>query len=84
MAEWKATLRKIEEGTSIMREKFVAFLRIHHVTAEGCTCANYCTFAMCEGVLLWLLVREPKLKVPSRFSWEIVPQLLSWAVLSAR
>ena len=59
VAERKATLRKIEEGTSITWEVFVAFLRIHRVTADGCTCANYCTFAMCEGVLLWLLVKEP-------------------------
>ena len=47
VAEWKATLRKIEEETSITWEGFVAFLRIHHVTADGCTCAHYCTFAMC-------------------------------------
>ena len=74
MAEWKATLRKIEEGTSITWEVFVAFLRIHCATADGCTCANYCTFTMCEGVLLWLLVTEPKFKVPSQYSWEIVAQ----------
>ena len=66
MAEWKATLRKTEEGTSITWEVFVAFLRIHRVTADGCTCANYCTFAMCEGVLLWLFVKEPNFKVPSQ------------------
>ena len=70
----EATLRKTEEGTSITWEEFVAFLRIHRVTTDGCTCANYCMFAMCEGVLLWLLVREPKSKVPSQYSWEIVAQ----------
>ena len=58
MAEWKATWRKIEEGISITWEVFVAFLRIHRVTADGCTCANYCTFTMREGVLLWLLVKS--------------------------
>ena len=68
VAEWKATLRKIEEGTSITWEVFVAFLRIHRVTADGCTCANYCTFAMCEGVLLWLLVKEPNFMVPCQYS----------------
>ena len=74
LVEWKATLRKIEEGTSIMWEVFVAFLRIHRVAVDGCTCAYYCTFAMCEGVLLWLLVKEPNFKVPSQYSWEIVAQ----------
>ena len=74
VAEWKATLRKIEEVTSITWEVFAAFLRIHRVTADGCTCANYCTFAMCEGVLLWLLVKEPNFKVPSQYSWGIVAQ----------
>ena len=74
MAKWKATLRKIEEGTSITRVVFVAFLRSHRVTADGCTCANYCMFAMCEAVLPWLLVKEPKFKVPSQYSWEIVAQ----------
>ena len=29
---------------------------------------------MCEGVLLWLLVKEPNFKVPSQYSWEIVAQ----------
>ena len=55
-------------------EVFVAFLRIHRVTVDGCTCANCCTFAMCEGVLLWLLVKELIFKVPSQHSWEIVAQ----------
>ena len=62
VAEWKAMWRKIEEGISITSEVFVAFLRIHHVTADGCTCANHCTFAMCEGVLPCLLVKEPNFK----------------------
>ena len=66
VAEWKATLRKIEEVTWITWEVFVAFLCIHRVTADRCTCANYCTFAMCEGVLLWLLAKEPNFKVPSQ------------------
>ena len=57
-----------------MWEEFVAFLHIHHVTGDGCTCANHCTFAMCEGVLLWLLVREPNFEVPSQHSWEMVAQ----------
>ena len=74
VSEWKGTLCKIEEGTSIMWEVFVAFLRIHRVTADGCTCANYCMLAMCVGVLLWLLVKEPNFKVPSQCSWEIVAQ----------
>ena len=58
VAEWKATLCKIEEGTSITWEEFVAFLHVCRMTVDGCGCANYRTFAMCEGVLLWLLVKE--------------------------
>ena len=85
VAEWKATLRKIEEGTSITWEVFVAFLRIHRVTVDGCTCANYCTFAMCEGVLLWLLVKKLNLRYPLNTLGRLLPNaLLSWAVLSAR
>ena len=52
----------------------VAFLRIHRVIAHGGTCANYCAFTMCEGVLLRLLVKGPDFKVPSQYSWEIVAQ----------
>ena len=74
VAECKAMWRKIEEGTSITWEVFVAFLRIHRVAADGCTCANYCTFTMCEGVLMWLLVKEPNSKVPSQYYWEIIAQ----------
>ena len=51
VAEWKATLRKIEEGTSITWEVFVAFLCIHRVTADDCTCANYCVWVCCCGSL---------------------------------
>ena len=74
VAEWKVTLRKIEEGTSVTWEEFVAFFRVLRVTANGCTCAKYCTFAICEGLLPWLLVKEPNFKVPSQYSWEMVAQ----------
>ena len=43
------------------------------MVADGCTCANYCTFVTCEAVLLWL-VKEPNFKVPSQYYWEIVAQ----------
>ena len=74
VAEWKATLHKIEEWASITWEEFAAFLRIHRVVVDGCTFANYCTFTVCEGVLLWLLAKEPNFKIPSQYSWEIVAQ----------
>ena len=61
-------LCNIEEGTSIPGGKLVAFLRIQRVTANSCTCANYCTFLMCEGVLPWLLVREAGVSVPFEYS----------------
>ena len=38
--------------------------------------ASYCTFTMCEGVLLWLFVGQPTSKVPSQYSWEIVAQCI--------
>ena len=85
MAKCKATWCKMEEGTSIMWEGFVAFLCIHRVTADGCTRGHYFTFSMCEGVLPWLLVKETHFKVPSQHSWEIVAQHpFKVVVLSAR
>ena len=51
---------------------FVYFLRVHRVTVQGCTCATYCTLAVCEDCLLWLLVKEHGFKVPLRYSWKFV------------
>ena len=53
----------------------ICSLSLHPPRDNGCcTCANYCTFAMCEGVLQWLLVKEPNFKVASQKSWEIVAE----------
>ena len=37
-----------------------------------------CTLGVCEGCLLWLLVKEPGFKVPLHYSWHgwAVPSLL--------
>ena len=51
-----------------------AFLCVHHVTTHGFICANCSIFVMCEGMLLWLLVKEPDYKLPFQYSWEIVAQ----------
>ena len=31
-----------------------------------------CTLGVCEGCLLWLLVKEPGFKVSLRYSWKFV------------
>ena len=41
-------------------------------TAEFCTCATYSTLGICDGILLWLLVKEPGFTVPLRYSWKYV------------
>ena len=85
VAQWKATLRQIAEGTSITWDKFVAVLRMHRVTADGCTCANCFAFAMCEGVLLWHLIKGPGLNYPPGIYGTFLPTtVLSCTVLSAR
>ena len=63
---------RLRKRPQLRGRNFVAFLRIHRVIAGGCTCVNYCAFAMCEGVLLWLQFKEPDFEVPSQYSWEIL------------
>ena len=72
VAEWKKTLATISNGGRVTWPQFVDFLRVHRVTAKSCTCATYCTLGVCEGCLLWLLVKEPGFKVPLRYSWKFV------------
>ena len=72
VAQWKKTLATISDGGRVTWPQFVDFLRVHRVTAEACTCATYCTLGVCEGCLLWLLVKEPGFKVPLRCSWKFV------------
>ena len=66
-ASWK-TLQKIEKGKSVQWNNFVAFMSIHRVNAERCTYPTYGTYAMCEGVLLWHIVKVPGFKVPTQYS----------------
>ena len=51
---------------------FLSFLRIHRVTAKFYTYATYSTLGICDGILLWLLVKEPGFTVPLRCSWKYV------------
>ena len=62
----------LSNGGHVTWPQFVDFLRVHRITAEACTCATYCTLGVCEGCLLWLLVKEPGFKVPLRYSWKFV------------
>ena len=39
---------------------------------EFCTCATYSTLGICDGILLWLLIKEPSFTVPLRYSWKYV------------
>ena len=72
VAQWKKTLAITFDGGRATWPQFVDFLRVHCVTAEACTCATYCTLGVCEGCLLWLLVKEPGFKVPLRYSMKFV------------
>ena len=47
------------------------------VAEDHCTCAmynTYCTYTMCEGILLWVLVKVPDSKVPTQYSWDLIAQ----------
>ena len=72
VAKWKKTLATIPNGGRVTWPQFVDFLRVHRVPAEACTCGTYCKLGVCEGCLLWLLVKEPGFKVPLRYSWKFV------------
>ena len=74
VASWNKTLRKIEKGKWVQWNDFVAFMSIHRVNAERCTCPTYRTYAMCGGVLLSHIVKVPGFKVPTQYSWELIAQ----------
>ena len=74
MASWNKTLRKIEKGKLLQWNDFVAFMSIHRVNAARCTCPTYGTYAMCEGALLWRIVKVPGFKVPTQYSRELIAQ----------
>ena len=66
VTRWKETFAAINEGRRVTWAQFLSLLRIHRVTAEFCTCATYSTLGICDGILLWLLVKEPGFTVPLR------------------
>ena len=72
VTQWKETLSAINEGRRVTWMHFLSFLRIHRVTAEFCTCATYSTLGICDGILLWLLVKDPGFTLPLRYSWKYV------------
>ena len=72
VTQWKETLSAINEGRRVTWLHFLSFLRIHRVTADFCTCATYSTLGICNGILLWLLVKEPGFMVPLRYSGKYV------------
>ena len=43
-------------------------------TAGHCTGQTYSTYAMCDGVLLWQIVKIPGLKVPNQYSLVLIAQ----------
>ena len=55
-----------------MEALFVDILSIHRVIAERCTRPIYCTYAMCEGILLWHTLKIIGFKVPTRYSLELM------------
>ena len=67
--QWKVTLSAVNEGRRVTRMHFLFSLHIHLVTAELSRCATHSTLGICDGILLWLLVKEPGLTVPLRYSW---------------
>ena len=74
LTSWNNTLRKLEKGKLLLLKDFVAFMSIHRVNVERCTCPTYGTYVMCEGILLWHIVKVPRFKVPTQYSWELIAQ----------
>ena len=72
VTRWKETFAAINEGRRVIWARFLSLLRIHRVTAEFCTCPTYSTLRICDGILLWLLVKEPGFTVLLRYSWKYV------------
>ena len=72
VTHWKKTLFAINEGHQATWMHFLFFLRTHRVTTEFCTCATYSTLGICDGILLWLVVKEPGFTVPLWYSWKYV------------
>ena len=54
VVQWGKHLNMIEHGSRETWDNYVAFLRMHRVAANGCTCAEYHVMGVCEGVLLYL------------------------------
>ena len=69
---WNEIFSAINEGHPLTWMQFQSLLCIHRVTEEYCTCATYFTLAICDGILLWLLVKEPGFPVPLQYSWKYV------------
>ena len=72
VTRWKETFAAINEGRRVTWAHFLSLLCIHRVTAEFCTCATYSTLGISDGILLWLLVKEPGFTVPLRYTWKCV------------
>ena len=70
--KYRGSPRRHTVVSKVTWPRFPDFLRVYRVTAKGCTCGTYCTLCVCEGCLLWLLVKEPGFKVPLSRAWNFV------------
>ena len=71
VAQWQTCSEKISEGSPVLWDDFVAFLRIQRVTSTSCTCGHYHVLEVCEGILLWLLVKGMATP-PPMYDWKYV------------
>ena len=70
VASWNKILRKTQKGKSLQWSLHVHPLgqcKLLHLPTYG-------TYARCEGVLLWHILKVLGFKVPTQYSWELIAQ----------
>ena len=72
VTRWTEILFPVNEGHPVILTQSLSLLRIYRVTMELSTCATYSTLEICDGTLLWLLVKESAFEVPLQFSWSFL------------
>ena len=59
----------MERGDLVPWPTFVDFIRLRCTIASHCTCGTFQAMGVCEEILLWLILNEPRFEVPLMHSW---------------
>ena len=72
VTQCKETFSATNEARPVRWLHFFSLLCTHCVTAEFCSCATYSPSGICDGIVLWLIVKGPGLTVPLQYSWKYI------------